>query len=216
MALTIQRSVQRGPDFHSQMAAMQRRLKTATRDISPVITHFSKSLRLSIRKNFRDGGTVMGKWAPNSRNTVAGKKNAKPLIGKVKPYGGIEKSVRMLTVYAPPSRYVIDVQGTQVGEYHMNGMKRTIIYPRKKKWLRFQVAEEHSVFLQRRKKALASRRAGKDTKIPSRAKAIWVFAKMVKHPGYPARRWVVIDNKLIADHYRAPMRAFLFEGKDPS
>jgi len=85
--------------------------------------------------------------------------------------------------------------------------------PQKLLW--FQVAEDHKVFTARRRKALKSRRAGKATKVPSRAAAVWVCAKKVRHPGYKARRFVVVRESLIARYWRAPMRDYIVDGKMP-
>ena len=211
--LTIKYSVKKGPGFTATLRRVQKRLTSAAQDVSPVVTYFSAELRRSIQKNFRDGGNP--RWAANSKNTVAAKGHARPLIG---PSGQakLEQATRIVNTYAPPSRYEVDVWVPQIGAYHMEGWKGGTIRPVKAKALRFVVAEDRGDFIKRRRRALERRRAGNTkVKIPSRPGKVVVFAKEVKHPGYKARPFVVVRPSLIRDAWRTPLRRFLIEGKAP-
>jgi hypothetical protein len=214
MPVTITRRVLGGSQ--GTLEAIQRRLKTGARDVKPVTEHFMRAFWASIFADFRVGGRSPFVWKSNTRNVVAVKGHGRPLIG---PHGPKLRDAIKLTLVGNAASRTIYVTVPQVGEYHMNGWKGVeggILYPKYAKALRFEVAEEQGEFLARRRKASQRRKAGERVRIPARPGTKVIFVKHAKSKGFPKRRFVVVREGLLREDWRAPLRAFLFFGVDPS
>lgn len=214
------------------MERVQRRLAAGARPVGPVVEHFAKALKGSIDDDFKVGGRSPFVWKPDSRNTIAAKGHGKILIGKDGPK--LQNAIKVEVVASKaPTGYDVNVNVPQIGEFHQLGKTTPwTIAPKKAGGvLVFPVAEKREDFLVRRREAQLRRRkkvkaagrgkkaraaAVKSTRIPSRPEQVMVFTrKPVKHPGYPARKFVVVREGLIQTEWREPLRRYLFEGKDP-
>lgn len=190
-------------------------MKTAARPLRPVVNSFAKALEKSIRNEFRHGGLAPFTWPPNARNTIAGKGHGHQLYGRNRNRSGILDSTRVTTKGEnAPIGWAVQVHTSEVGLFNRDGVSASsigVIRPKHKKALRFVVAESQGQFLQKRKKALAKRRAGVKTKIPARPGTVVVFAKKVtRHPGIPQRKFAVVRPGLIRTAWEEPVRRFLF------
>jgi hypothetical protein len=214
------------PGSARQFETIQRRLKAGARPVTLVVDHFAREFKRSIDFDFRVGGRSPFVWAANARNTVAVKGHGRPLIGK----GGSTRlrDATQVRVARGVDKYWVRAITTAIGEYNQVGVKPHDIKPRKAKMLRFEVAEEHGDFLQRRREASVKRRAGKRVRIPTRPGTKVVFARFIKAgtagksggvgggwPGIPARRFIVVREGLIREAWRLPLQAFLFRGVVP-
>lgn len=214
------------------MERVQRRLAAGARPVDPVVNHFARALAASIDDDFRVGGRSPFVWKPDARNTIAAKGHGRILEGKNGPK--LRKSIRVEVVASrAPLAYAVDVHVPRVGEFHQLGRTTPwTIAPKPGKFLRFEVAEKQEDFRARRRTAQLRRRnkvkaagrsktrqkaAVRSTRIPSRPDKIVVFTpKPVKHPGYPARKFVVVRQGLIQTAWREPLGNFLFRGVTPS
>jgi phage gpG-like protein len=202
----------RGADAMFEQIA-QRVLKFGNRPVEPVVRHFARALRGSIDDDFKAGGRAPFVWKPNRLNTIVAKGHGRIL----QRTGGLRRGIRV-TYESAGKGYAIRVSSPFPGELHQQGRPGGwTIRAKPGKLLRFVVAEEHSDFIVRRRKAQQQRRAGNTrVKIPSRPGPKVVFARVVHHPGFPARKFVVLRQALIATEWRAPLRNYLFYGVVPS
>lgn len=195
-----------------------RRLKFGSRPVGPVVEHFAREFKKSIDTDFKVGGRLPFRWAANARNTIAAKGHGRQLEGKHGPR--LRDATRVTaTESSAPTKYQVDVHVPAIGALHQAGRTSPwTISPKPGGVLRFVVAEAQEDFIARRKRALKRRRGGSvRTKVPSAPGKVVIFTnKPVRHPGIPARKFVVIREGLLREGWRLPLRAFLFEGKVPA
>jgi phage gpG-like protein len=133
-------------------------------------------IELAVRTQFRLGGNPA--WKANRPNTIAAKGHSKVLHGS-RGRSGIEKATQVEFALGGPgsAAATLTVTTSAVGAMHQRGAKGPwVIKPRDAKALAFTVQGSKS----------AKRRGRR-----SKRQAELVFARHVKHPGYPARPFVV-------------------------
>ena len=207
-------TVKGNPDVLTSFERIQSRLRFGKRDVTPVVHYFAKALRSSIDDDFKVGGRSPFVWKPNRINTIVAKGHGRIL----QRTGGLRRGIKVrVDSSGAPKGYTIRVSSPFPGELHQQGRPGPwLIKPRNARMLRFVVAEDRSDFLVRRRKAQTQRKAGNlRAKIPSRPGPKVVYARVVHHPGYPARKFVVVRDNLLRLKWRWPLRRFLFEGVSP-
>lgn len=183
-----------------QVQAIVATLGAAAAPPTPVLRGFADALVERTRSTIRVGGLPTS-WKPLARNTVAAKRTSR--IGSL-AWG---RKVRALVSNTAAGGSIQLMVPGEAYRLH-TGTRPHVIRPRHGKLLAFRVAEDQSTFLKRQRTQRASRRAGKQVKVESRARSKLVFARKVNHPGTPPRPLLVVTEGFLEMAWRQPLRAF--------
>jgi phage gpG-like protein len=153
-------------------------LERAGKDLTPALKRSGVHMISSFDKNFKQQGRPQ-RWKPLSPNTIAARRKGSSAILQDKGLLRMSMLSRAArgNIYRLTKDSLVMGSNLKIAPYHQYGTQPYIIRPRTKKLLRFKTAQG------------------------------WAFARLVHHPGLPARPFALIQPEdetalaeIFADH----------------